>query len=215
MLYLSLKTKISGQLSTSWSNCLSWMWLWFLCSHIWSELELTYKTSTTTAVSYNQQCSSMRLFIVAILSIVLKANACILCTMPRLKSRGISLRPVDFGNELLTGQIKEFFVLKEQPLYRQNVHSTTTDQGQTLPILIQKNDMKSTEGKENIEIKEILISWIRWYRNTLSPIMPPNCRFLPSCSNYAMQAIAEYGSYKWVWQLWLTRIILLELEYFL
>ena len=59
------------------------------------------------------------------------------------------------------------------------------------------SDKLSATDESQTKIKEVLISWIRWYRNTLSPIMPPNCRFLPSCSNYAMQAIAEHGSYRW------------------
>lgn len=43
-------------------------------------------------------------------------------------------------------------------------------------------------------LKKFMISGIKWYRNTLSPIMPPNCRFVPSCSNYAIQAITEFGA---------------------
>jgi Putative membrane protein insertion efficiency factor len=141
----------------------------------------------------------MSLLFLALFSILLKANACFLCTMPRLKSLGISLRPVEFGNELFAGQIKGFFALKEQatqPLHQANKRTAPAYQMQVTPILVPANVMKSEEEEKEISIKEILISWIRWYRNTLSPIMPPNCRFLPSCSNYAIQAIAEHGSYK-------------------
>ena len=45
-------------------------------------------------------------------------------------------------------------------------------------------------------VKGKMIDAIKWYRSTLSPIMQPNCRFFPSCSNYAMQAINEYGPWK-------------------
>ena len=141
----------------------------------------------------------MSLLLFALFSIILKAKACFLCTMPRLKSQGISLRPVAFGNELFAGQIREFFALKEQatqPLNQVNKRTAPAYQMQVTPNLVPANQMKSVEEEKEISIKEILISWIRWYRNTLSPIMPPNCRFLPSCSNYAMQAIAEHGSYK-------------------
>lgn len=133
----------------------------------------------------------MSLLLLAIFSIILRTNACILCTMPRLKSQGVSLRPVGFGNELFAGQIKEFFVLEDV-----TTETASTRKAQALPRLAVENDQKAADSEGKIEIKEILISWIRWYRNTLSPIMPPNCRFLPSCSNYAMQAIAEHGSYK-------------------
>jgi Putative membrane protein insertion efficiency factor len=141
----------------------------------------------------------MSLLLLALFSIILKANACFLCTMPRLKSQGISLRPVQIGNEVFAGQIKEFFASKgqaTQPLLKVKKRTAPAYQMQVTPSLVPANDMKSEEEEKEISIKEILISWIRWYRNTLSPIMPPNCRFLPSCSNYAMQAIAEHGSYK-------------------
>ena len=55
-----------------------------------------------------------------------------------------------------------------------------------------------SEEDSQSKLKGVMISMIRWYRNTLSPIMPPNCRFLPSCSNYALQAIDEYGPYRFV-----------------
>ena len=83
-----------------------------------------------------------------------------------------------------------------QPVRQVNKRTAPAYQMQGAPSLVPANNMKSVEEENKIIIKEILISWIRWYRNTLSPIMPPNCRFLPSCSNYAMQAIAEHGSYK-------------------
>lgn len=47
--------------------------------------------------------------------------------------------------------------------------------------------------------KKFMVCAIKWYRNTLSPIMPPNCRFQPSCSNYAIQAIQEFGAWRGGW----------------
>ena len=35
---------------------------------------------------------------------------------------------------------------------------------------------------------------IRVYRWTLSPLLPPACRFYPSCSEYAEQALARHGA---------------------
>ena len=37
---------------------------------------------------------------------------------------------------------------------------------------------------------------IRFYRRFLSPLKPPTCRFTPSCSEYALEAIAEHGALK-------------------
>jgi putative membrane protein insertion efficiency factor len=39
----------------------------------------------------------------------------------------------------------------------------------------------------------ILIALIRGYQWVVSPLLPPACRFYPSCSEYAIQAIGYYG----------------------
>lgn len=44
--------------------------------------------------------------------------------------------------------------------------------------------------------KLLAVNAIKWYRGFLSPIMPPNCRFVPSCSVYAIDSINEFGLYK-------------------
>lgn len=43
-------------------------------------------------------------------------------------------------------------------------------------------------------MKVVLILFIRAYRLLISPLLPPSCRFTPSCSEYAMQAIEKYGA---------------------
>jgi len=37
---------------------------------------------------------------------------------------------------------------------------------------------------------------IRFYQLAISPYLPKTCRFVPSCSNYALSAIQRYGSVK-------------------
>jgi uncharacterized protein len=37
---------------------------------------------------------------------------------------------------------------------------------------------------------------IRFYQLVISPVLPPSCRFYPSCSTYAMQAITRYGLWR-------------------
>jgi len=43
-------------------------------------------------------------------------------------------------------------------------------------------------------VKKIFLTLIRCYQVVLSPLFPPSCRFTPTCSQYAAQAIAQYGA---------------------
>ncbi|RJQ53203.1 MAG: membrane protein insertion efficiency factor YidD [Actinobacteria bacterium] len=45
-------------------------------------------------------------------------------------------------------------------------------------------------------MKRILLLMIRTYRAALSPILPPSCRYQPTCSQYALDAIGKYGAGK-------------------
>jgi uncharacterized protein len=45
-------------------------------------------------------------------------------------------------------------------------------------------------------MKTVLLLLIRFYQLTLSSIMGRNCRFLPTCSDYARQAIELHGPYE-------------------
>lgn len=42
-------------------------------------------------------------------------------------------------------------------------------------------------------MKAILLFAIRFYRRYLSPLKPPTCRFVPTCSEYALEAIEKHG----------------------
>lgn len=44
--------------------------------------------------------------------------------------------------------------------------------------------------------KTVLMGLIRGYKYCISPLLPPSCRFIPSCSTYAIQAIEKYGALK-------------------
>ena len=48
-------------------------------------------------------------------------------------------------------------------------------------------------------LRRILLALIRVYKKVLSPLLPSACRFTPTCSVYAYQAIEEYGSFKGTW----------------
>ena len=42
----------------------------------------------------------------------------------------------------------------------------------------------------------VLIAPIRFYRYFISPLFPPSCRFVPTCSQYAIEAIQVHGPLK-------------------
>ena len=48
-------------------------------------------------------------------------------------------------------------------------------------------------------MKSVLIAMIRFYRKYLSPLKPPCCRFIPTCSEYALEAVLKYGAWKGGW----------------
>ncbi|MGC8660543.1 MAG: membrane protein insertion efficiency factor YidD, partial [Desulfomonilaceae bacterium] len=45
-------------------------------------------------------------------------------------------------------------------------------------------------------MKRILIALIRSYQVFLSPIFPSSCRFVPTCSEYAIEAMERHGAFK-------------------
>jgi len=45
-------------------------------------------------------------------------------------------------------------------------------------------------------MKVILLTLIKFYRRAISPLFPPRCRFYPTCSSYALEAIEKHGTLK-------------------
>ncbi len=45
-------------------------------------------------------------------------------------------------------------------------------------------------------MKGLLLGLIRWYRRDISPGRPPCCRFIPTCSAYALEAVELHGAVK-------------------
>lgn len=48
-------------------------------------------------------------------------------------------------------------------------------------------------------MKKVLLALIRFYRRAISPYTPASCRFRPTCSAYAYEAICKYGAAKGGW----------------
>ncbi len=55
-------------------------------------------------------------------------------------------------------------------------------------------------------MKRILMAIILFYQKQISPFLGKNCRFSPTCSQYALQAIQKYGALRGGW-LTLRRIL--------
>ena len=45
-------------------------------------------------------------------------------------------------------------------------------------------------------MKKLMLWMIRFYRSAISPLRPPCCRCIPTCSQYALEAIEKYGALK-------------------
>lgn len=48
-------------------------------------------------------------------------------------------------------------------------------------------------------MKKLFLKMIRFYQKRISPLSPPRCRYYPTCSRYAYQAINKYGALKGGW----------------
>ena len=48
-------------------------------------------------------------------------------------------------------------------------------------------------------MKKLLLLLIRFYQKAISPWFPARCRFSPTCSAYAYEAITKYGAFKGGW----------------
>jgi putative membrane protein insertion efficiency factor len=45
----------------------------------------------------------------------------------------------------------------------------------------------------------LLLQAVRFYRTWISPVLPPSCRFEPSCSAYALDALTTHGALRGTW----------------
>jgi hypothetical protein len=55
-------------------------------------------------------------------------------------------------------------------------------------------------------IEKLVLAFIVFYQRFVSPLTAPTCRFYPSCSEYALQAIKRYGPWRGLW-LFFRRIL--------
>ncbi|QNH54915.1 membrane protein insertion efficiency factor YidD [Selenomonas timonae] len=48
-------------------------------------------------------------------------------------------------------------------------------------------------------MKRLLLLLVHVYRSGISPLLPPSCRYYPTCSAYALEAIERYGAWRGGW----------------
>lgn len=48
-------------------------------------------------------------------------------------------------------------------------------------------------------MKRIFIALVKFYQKYISPLTPPSCRYVPTCSQYALEALEKYGAVKGGW----------------
>ena len=59
--------------------------------------------------------------------------------------------------------------------------------------------LEGQQGCGSSDMKRLLLAMIRFYRRYISPNKPPCCRYIPTCSQYAIEAIEKYGAIKGGW----------------
>lgn len=48
-------------------------------------------------------------------------------------------------------------------------------------------------------MQRLLLMLVRFYQYAISPMLPPRCRYTPTCSQYAIEALQRYGAFKGGW----------------
>jgi len=48
-------------------------------------------------------------------------------------------------------------------------------------------------------MKKVTLYVLKFYRKYISPLKPPTCIYIPTCSEYAVQAVEKYGALKGGW----------------
>ncbi len=54
-------------------------------------------------------------------------------------------------------------------------------------------------SKINKAMAFVLLGLIRFYQQWISPLLGPSCRFIPSCSEYGIEAVTKHGPWRGGW----------------
>lgn len=58
---------------------------------------------------------------------------------------------------------------------------------------------KKAANRINFTLKKIVILLFVLYQKIISPVLPPSCRFYPSCSQYSIEAVEKHGILRGLW----------------
>jgi putative membrane protein insertion efficiency factor len=59
--------------------------------------------------------------------------------------------------------------------------------------------LRDGDARGDWPVKYVALALIRFYQRFVSPLLPPTCRFEPSCSHYGYEAIQKYGLLRGGW----------------
>jgi uncharacterized protein len=48
-------------------------------------------------------------------------------------------------------------------------------------------------------VRQVLIGFVRFYQVAISPLLPASCRYYPTCSVYAIEALERHGALRGTW----------------
>lgn len=64
-----------------------------------------------------------------------------------------------------------------------------------VPTRVPKKFVATFDMNQNV-VTFVILMLLRFYRKFISPLMPPACRFTPTCSQYTYDAVERYGAIK-------------------
>lgn len=130
-------------------------------------------------------CYRWRMLLLLLLCLLLQlwyTTTCLICTN---KHKLILSNSKPFLNSVQLNQPHTHELIAKQLFHRQDrIPHTPVPLGST------------TSQIDKDIIKKAMKSSIMWYKDYLSPVLPPRCRFLPSCSTYGIEAIDKFGPWK-------------------
>jgi putative membrane protein insertion efficiency factor len=107
-------------------------------------------------------------------------------------SRMINKRPIMVAGVLVAHQV---WGSRIQTLLAEKVDSVTDDEDEDTDdgATVKSPKDEKTKASDKDGMSTAMIATIGVYKNFISPLLPPACRFLPTCSQYGVQAITEFG----------------------